>query len=67
MFVEFNGEFSKGLAKTCISIATAYYQLEKASESMEYFEKAERIFTVFGNTKVAQDIRKKKEQLLFSK
>ena len=34
---------------------------------MEYFEKAERIFTVFGNTKVAQDIKKKKEQLLFSK
>ena len=48
-------------------IATAYYQLEKANESLEYFEKAERIFTVFGNLKVAKDIQKKKEQLLFNR
>lgn len=64
ILVETHGDYSKGLAKTCISIATAYYQLSKKSESLEYFEKAEKIFIVFGNNKIAKDIQKKKEQLL---
>ena len=62
--IETHGEYNKGLAKACISIATAYYQLGKKSECLEYFEKAEKIFIVFGNNKIAKDIQKKKEQLL---
>jgi hypothetical protein len=65
--IEFNGEFNKSLAKTCISIATTYYQLDKKNESLEYFEKAEKIFLVYGNMKVAKEIQQKKEQLIFNK
>jgi hypothetical protein len=64
--LESNGEHSKSLAKTYISIATTYYQLSRQSESLEYFEKAERIFLIFGNTKTAKEIQKKKEQLLYN-
>jgi len=64
IIIDLEGEINKGLAKTCISIATAYYQIDKKSEAIEYFEKAEKIFTLFGNTKIAQDIKKKKESLL---
>ncbi len=67
ILIEFNGEFNKSLAKTCISIATTYYQLDKKSESLEYFEKAEKIFLVYGNTKVAKEIQQRKDQLLISK
>jgi hypothetical protein len=55
------------LAKTCISIATTYFQLGKNAESIQYFEKAEKIFLIFGNNKVAKEIQQKKEQLLFNK
>ena len=64
--VEFNGDYTKSLAKTSISIATTYYQLGKADESLDYFEKAEKLFVLFGNTKVAKEIQQKKEQLLFN-
>lgn len=64
--MEFNGDYTKSLAKTCISIATTYYQLGKSEESLEYFEKAEKLFVLFGNTKVAKEIQQKKEQLLIN-
>jgi len=62
--IEANGEYSKGLGKNCVAIALAYQQLGKKSESLEYFEKAEKIFIVFGNQKIAKDIQKKKEEVL---
>lgn len=62
-----NGEYTKSLAKTSISIATTYYQLGKMSESLEYFEKAEKLFIMFGNNKVAKEIQQKKEQLIYNK
>jgi hypothetical protein len=65
--IDFSGEFNKSLAKTCISIATAYYQLDQKNECLEYFEKAEKIFLVYGNTKVAKEIQMRKEQLLYNK
>jgi hypothetical protein len=64
--VEFSGDYTKSLAKTCISIATTYYQLGKSEESFEYFEKAEKLFVIFGNVKVAKEIQNKKEQLLLN-
>lgn len=64
--LEFHGDYSKSLAKTCISIATTYYQLGKVDDSLEYFEKAEKLFVLFGNSKVAKEIQLKKEQLLFN-
>lgn len=65
--IDVNGECNKSLAKTYISIATTYFQLGKTSESMEYFEKAEKIFYIFGDVKVAKEIQQKKEQLLLNK
>jgi hypothetical protein len=62
-----NGEYSKNLAKTYITIATTFYQVQKNTESLEYFEKAERIYLLHGNTKTAKEIQKKKEQLLYNK
>jgi hypothetical protein len=41
--------------------------LNKPNESLEYFEKAEKIFLVYGNTKVAKEVQQKKEQLLMAK
>jgi len=67
ILVEVNGEYTKSLAKTCISIATTYYQLGKMNESIEYFEKAEKLFILFGNAKVAKEIQQKKEDLIFNK
>jgi hypothetical protein len=64
---EVNGEFSKNLAKTYISIATTYFQMGKLNESLEYFEKSERIYLIHGNTKTAKEIQKKKEQLIYNK
>jgi hypothetical protein len=61
-----HGEYSKSLAKTYISIATTYFQLGSQTESLEYFEKAEKIFLIFGNTKTAKEIQTKKEQLLYN-
>ncbi len=66
ILIDQNGEFNKSLAKTCISIATTYLQFDKQSESLEYFEKAEKIFMVYGNVKVAKEIQQKKEQLLYA-
>lgn len=37
------------------------------SESLEYFEKAEKLFIMFGNNKVAKEIQQKKEQLIYNK
>lgn len=65
--IEVNGEFNKSLAKTCISIATTYYSLSKKEEALEYFEKAEKIFLIHGNTKYAKEIQEKKDQLLYNK
>jgi hypothetical protein len=65
--IENNGEFNKSLAKTCISIATTYFQLERKRESLDYFEKAEKIFLMYGNNKVAKEIQQRKEQLLTNK
>jgi len=62
--IDAHGEYSKGLGKNCIAIAYAYNQIGKKSESLEYFEKAEKIFLVFGQHKTAKDIQKKKEELL---
>jgi len=42
--IDAHGEYSKGLGKNCIAIAYAYNQIGKKSESLEYFEKAEKIF-----------------------
>jgi len=41
--------------------------LDKKEESLEYFEKAEKIFLVYGNSNVAKEIQQRKEQLLNSK
>jgi hypothetical protein len=67
ILIENNGEFNKSLAKTCISIATTYFQLEMKRESLDYFEKAEKIFLMYGNNKVAKEIQQRKEQLLTNK
>jgi hypothetical protein len=64
---EEHGEYNKSLAKTCISIASAYYQLNNYQESVNYFEKAERIFKILGNSKIVKEIQQKKEQLLPNK
>ena len=37
------------------------------NESVIYFEKAEKLFVMFGNNKVAKEIQQKKEQLINSK
>lgn len=67
ILIDFNGEYNKSLAKTFISIATTYLQLEKIKESLDYFDKAEKIFLLYGNTKVAKEIKEKKEQLIYNK
>jgi hypothetical protein len=67
ILIDFDGEFNKSLAKTCISIATIYLQLDKKNESLQYFEKAEKIFLIYGNTKVAKEIQQNKEQYIFNK
>jgi hypothetical protein len=67
MLVGDGNDYSKSLAKTQILIATTYYQLELKKESLDYFEKAERLFYLLGHQKNAKEIQKKKEQLLFTK
>lgn len=37
------------------------------NESIEYFEKAEKLFIMFGNNKVAKEIQQKKEDLLYNR
>jgi len=64
--MEVNGEFTKSLAKTWISIATTLYQLGRMKESLDYFDKAEKLIILFGNSKVAKDIQQKKEELIYN-
>jgi len=37
------------------------------NESIEYFEKAEKLFIMFGNSKVAKEVQQKKEELIFNR
>jgi hypothetical protein len=61
--IEVNGECSKSLAKTCILIANTYYQTDNIKESILYYDKAEKLFIMFGNNKLAKEIQQKKEEL----
>jgi len=40
--------------------------LNKRKESFEYFERAERIFVVCGNSKAAKEVQMKKQELFNS-
>jgi tetratricopeptide (TPR) repeat protein len=52
-------ENQKTLAKTCISIGYIYLENKEKNKCLEYFQKAEKIFTVNGDTKLANDIRQR--------
>ena len=52
-------ENQKTLAKTCISIGYIYLVNKEKNKCLEYFQKAEKIFTVNGDTKLANDIRQR--------
>jgi tetratricopeptide (TPR) repeat protein len=62
-------ENQKALAKTCINIGYIYLENKDKEKCIEYFEKAKKIFQVNGDTKLAndmqeriEDVRKKEEK-----
>jgi tetratricopeptide (TPR) repeat protein len=62
-------ENQKALAKTCINIGYIYLENKDKEKRIEYFEKAKKIFQVNGDTKLAndmqeriEDVRKKEEK-----
>ncbi len=50
-------ENQKTLAKTCISIGYIYLEKNEKNKCLEYFQKAEKIFIVNGDNKLANDIK----------
>jgi len=67
IYIEYHGEFHKNIAKNSVSIAFAYLEINKTKEALEYFEKAERIFALCGNSKAAKEVLIKKQELFYSK
>lgn len=63
VYYEYYGVYHKNIAKNCVSIGFAYLEMNKRRESFEYFEKAERVFTMCGNLKAAKEVQLKKQEI----
>ena len=56
-------ENQKALAKTCINIGYIYLENKDKEKCIEYFEKAKKIFQVNGDTKLANDMQERIEDV----
>ena len=56
-------ENQKALAKTCINIGFIYNEKKEKEKAIEYLLKAQKIFQANGDTKLANDMKNRIEEM----
>ena len=64
LLVEVHGDYYKGLSKIYITLGIISEKLGKTNDALQYYDKAEKIFTVNGNPQAAKEIQERKEEIL---
>jgi len=59
-----SNENQKTLAKTCFTIGTIYFENKEKEKGIEYYKKAENIYTINGDNKCVMDVQQKLEEML---